>query len=180
VPADFNSDERLIDFVTGKHVPNVGAEANRQAVERLLVEEKGFDRQEIEVEVPIELAIAGEIYRSAVDLVVRTSGRRVMALRCAAGSLASCGREIVAAARLLEPHQIPLAAVSDGKRALVFDTLSGRLIGEGVEAIPTKRRLQAESLDFQPLPGERRLRESLIFRTYDRERVNRIRCDREI
>jgi len=35
----------------------------------LSVEQKGYDRQDIEVEVPIEMKIAGEIYRSAVDLV---------------------------------------------------------------------------------------------------------------
>ena len=43
----------LVDFVTGREVPNIGAEENRQAVERLLVEQKGYDREEIEVEVPI-------------------------------------------------------------------------------------------------------------------------------
>jgi hypothetical protein len=167
----------LVDFVTDREVPNIGAEENRQAVERLLLEQKGYDREEIEVEVPIEMAIAGEIYRSAVDLVVNAAGRRVMAFRCAAGSLASCEREILAAARILDRCQIPLAVVSDGSTAVVLDTLSGRKIGEGLEAIPAKADVLArlEQLQFNDLPGERRAREALIFRTYDRERVNSAR-----
>lgn len=171
----------LVDFVTGRVVPNIGAEENRQAVERLLVEQKGYDREEIEVEVPIEMAIAGETYRSAVDLVVSMAGRRVVAFRCAAGSLASCEREILAAARLLGRCQIPLAVASDGSTAMVLDTLSGRKIGEGLEAIPSKVELFArfEQLQFSELPGERRTREELIFRTYDRERVNSARRVRE-
>ncbi len=180
MPAPLKPYGNLVDFVTGQPVPNIGAEQNRQAVERLLVEEKGFDRQEIEVEVPIAMEMDGEAYCSAVDLVVTVGGRRVMALRCAAGSLGSCEREILAAARLLDRHQIPLAVVSDGKSALVFDTVSGRLRGEGLEAIPTRARLMLEALEFSPLPGGRRLREELIFRTYDRERVNAVRRGGEI
>jgi hypothetical protein len=167
----------LVDFVTGKEVPNIGAEENRQAVERLLVEQKGYGRQEIEVEVPVEMVIDAELYRSAVDLVVAVNGRRVMAFRCAAGSLASCEREIVAAARLVDRHQVPIAVVSDGRSALVLDTDSGRPIGEGLDAIPDRAQLLArfEQLEFNELPVERRRREELIFRTYDRARINSAR-----
>lgn len=180
MPAPLKPYETLVDFVTGKPVPNIGAEENRQAVERLLVEQKGFDREEIEVEVPIAMEIGGETYRSAVDLAVRVGGRRVMALRCAAGSLGSCEREILAAARLLDTHQIPFAVVSDGKSALVLDTVSGRLLGEGLTAIPTRAGILSRSIEPTPLPGERRRREELIFRTYDRERVNAARRGGEV
>ena len=42
--------ETIIDYLTGKTLANVGAEANRQAVERLLVEQKGFLAQDIAME----------------------------------------------------------------------------------------------------------------------------------
>jgi hypothetical protein len=73
--------------------------------------------------------------------------------------------------------QIPLAVVSDGSTAVVLDTPSGRKIGEGLKAIPAKADLLArlERLQFSDLPEERRAREELIFRTYDRERVNSAR-----
>jgi hypothetical protein len=83
----------------------------------------------------------------------------------------------VAAARLVDRHQIPIAVVSDGQNALVYDALSGRPIGEGLDAIPAKADMLArfEQLEFGALPRERRRREALIFRTYDRERVNSAR-----
>jgi hypothetical protein len=166
----------ITDFVTGRPAPNIGAEENRQAVERYLVDRKGYDRKNIEVDVPIEMTIAGEIYRSTVDLVVALAGHRLLAIRCVAGSLVSYEREILAAARLLDRYQIPWAVASDGTDAVVLETASGRRIGQGLEAIPGKTALKAEmsSLKFEVLSAERRQREQLIFRTYDRENVNRL------
>lgn len=165
----------LEDFITGRSVPNIGAEENRQALERYLVERKGYVHGDIEVDVPIEMDIAGERYRSAVDLVVGVDQRRLFAIRCTAGSIGSYEREILAAARLLNDYQLPWAAASDGKDAVVLDTISGRKIGSGLDALPARAELEAQlpALEFKPLPQERRLREQLIFRTYDREAVNR-------
>ena len=102
----------LIDFITGRQIPNIGAEENRQVVERFLVEQKGYAREDIEVDAAITLCIHGEVYRSLLDLVVTVDSRRVIAIKCAAGSLGSREREILAAARVLGPYQIPLSAVS--------------------------------------------------------------------
>ena len=119
-------EELITDFITGKKVPNVGAEANRQAVERYMVEEKGFKRQDIQVNVPIQMQIEEQIYCSYVDLVVMIEGRKLMAVKCAPGSLGSREREIVSAARLLDVYQIPLALVSDGTSAIVLDALMSK------------------------------------------------------
>jgi hypothetical protein len=97
-----------------------------------------------------------------------------MAIRCAAGSLGSREREIVAAARLLDDCLIPLSVVSDGKTAIVLDTASGKKTGDGLDAIPSKKEAikKLESLELQPFPANRREKEKLIFRTYDSENVN--------
>jgi hypothetical protein len=167
----------LTDFVTGRSVANIGAEENRQLLERFLVERKGYSRKDIEVDVPIEMEIAGERYQSAVDLVARVGGRRLVAFRCAAGSIGSYEREILAAARLLSEYQIPWAVASDGRDAVVLETASGRRVGAGLEAIPARAELEAQlpELEFKTLPPDRRQREQLIFRTYDRDGVNRAR-----
>jgi hypothetical protein len=109
-----------------------------------------------------------------VDLVVTVDHVRLMVIKCAAGSLGSWERQTVSAARLFSAYQIPYAVVSDGKTALLADTVTGERIGEGLEAIPSKTeaRRVLGSARLQPLPEERRERESLIFRTYDRESVN--------
>jgi hypothetical protein len=97
-----------------------------------------------------------------------------MVIKCAAGSLGSWERQTLAAARLLCDHQIPYAVVSDGKTALLTESVTGRQIGEGMAAIPSKThaRRVLSSVRLEPFPEERRERESLIFRTYDKESVN--------
>jgi len=170
-------EEMITDYITGQKVPNVGAEVNRQAVERFLVDEKGFKKQDIQVGVPIQMQIRDQSYRSQVDLVVMLDGRRMMVVKCAPGSLGSREREAVSAARLLDVYPIPLALVSDGKSAILLDAISGQKIGEGMAAIPSPRDLlsQFKEVSLAPLAGERREREKLIFRSYDSMNVNVIR-----
>jgi hypothetical protein len=157
-------------------VPNVGAEENRQVVEKFLVKEKGYLKENILVDVDIAITVAGEPYRSQVELVVSADGgqKRFMGVQCAAGSLGSREREIVAAARLLDEYQIPFSVVSDGKTAVVLDTVTGKKIGDGLAAIPSKQEATARLKSYTPptFPAERREREKLIFRTYDIENVN--------
>ncbi len=172
---DIQKTFRLItDFVTGEKIPDVGAEANRQTVERVLIAEKGYTKKDIEVDAPLEVTIGNESYCSSVDLVVSVDSTRYMAIKCAPGSLGSREREIVSAARLLDEYQIPVSVVSDGKTAMVLDTVSGEKIGEGLDAIPSKNALQetAKSLKLQPIAEKRLEREKLIFRSYDSMNVN--------
>lgn len=168
------SGERLVDFVTGQTVGDIGAERNRQAVERFLVNAKGFAKRDIAVDCPIQLTVQGETYRSRIDLVVSVDGVGFMAIKCPAGSLGSWEREITAAARLIGRRQMPLAVVCDGAQAVVIDTVSGRRIGQTMAAIPSKTaaREYLHATPLQPLAAERREREALIFRSYDMLRVN--------
>jgi hypothetical protein len=165
----------VMDYITGKKIPDIGSEANRQVMERFLVKEKGFLKEDIEVSLPIAFDIDGEDYQSRVDLVVCVGNRRLMVIKCAAGSLGSREREVLAAARITDTYQIPFASVTDGKTAILLDTLSGKKIGEGLQKIPSKRKLlsYAKTLTFLPFPAERLRPEKLIFRTYDSMNVNR-------
>ncbi|MGD9043167.1 MAG: type I restriction enzyme HsdR N-terminal domain-containing protein [Desulfobacterales bacterium] len=166
----------ITDFVTGKEIPNVGAEENRQMVEQFLVNQKGFSKEDIEIDVDIEMTIAGEPYRSQIDLVVSVDGgiTRFMAIKCAAASLGSREREILAAARLVGENQLPYSVVSDGKTAIVLDTVSGKKLGEGLNAIPSKNevREKLKIIQQRPFPKEKLEREKLIFRSYDSMNVN--------
>jgi hypothetical protein len=163
------------DFITGKEIPEIGPEANRQAVEQLLVNEKGYARQDVEVDAAIKMTVGTIPYLSRIDLVVCVRGTRFMAIKCAAASLGSWAREIIAAARLIDKYQIPLAVVSDGRNAMVFDTVSGKKIGDGLDSIPSKSEAEKmlKNMPLQPFPPERLDREKLIFSSYDSMNVNR-------
>ena len=91
------------------------------------------------------------------------------------GSLASREREILSAARLLDDHLIPLAVASDGSTSLVWDTISGNSLGQGLDAVPSK--IEAEKIfnptSVVPLDEKRRGKLALIFRSYDSMNINR-------
>lgn len=169
-----NNPDVIVDYITGESVPHVGAEINRQEVERYLLEEKGYRREEILVDAPIQVEIDGDVYLSTVDLVVQINGRPIMAVKCAAGSLGSREREIVSAARLFGPSPIPLAVVSDGETATVLDTTTGKPKGSGMEAILQRDEAieLAQSESLPPIVAERMVREKLVFRSYDSMNVN--------
>lgn len=164
----------LSDFITGKSVPNIGSEENRQQIERYLVERKGFDKADIEVDADIHLTVDGVFYRSQIDLIASVGGKRFMAIKSAAGSLDSWKREIVSAARLLDQYQLPISVVSDGNTAIVIDTVTGDEIGWDMQAIPSKEKARAlmKSARLQPVPRKRLRKEMLIFRSYDTMNVN--------
>lgn len=172
---DDTNPDVIVDFITGEQVPNMGAETNRQQVERYLIEVKGYRREDVIVGAPIDVEIDGEVYRSAVDLIVQIEGRPFMAIKCAAGSLGSREREIISAARLYGTSPLPLAAVSDGASATVLDAVTGKIIGRGRAAIPARSEAvdMAQADPLPPIAPDRLARERLVFRSYDSMIVNR-------
>jgi hypothetical protein len=169
-----NHSETITDFLTGREIPNIGSEMNRQALEQYLVEDRGFEKKELLVDQPLSLMIQGELYHTTVDMMITVDDKKIMAVKCAAGSLGSREREALAMARLAEAYQIPYAIVSDGKTAHILDTVSGKKIGQGLPAIPSRSEIreQLPQLLFQEFPAEKKEREKLIFRSYDSMNIN--------
>lgn len=167
--------DQVIDFITGEPKADTGSEANRQRMERVLVEQKGYSRQDVEVDVDIVLDPEAGHYRSKLDLVVTVKGCRFMVIKCAPGSLDSREREVIAAARLLDSYQIPLAAATDGRTAIVWDSVTAQCLGKGMDAIPSKSQA-IETFDpasVKPLDEKRRSRQQLIFKSYDSMNINK-------
>lgn len=166
--------EMIVDYITGKKVPNVGAEEIRQRLEQVLVEVKGYYKEDIRVDADIEIDIDGTGYASQLDLVVSVDNRSFMVIKCAAGSLESREREVVSASRIFESFPVPYAVVSDSQTAVIYDTVSGKKIGEGLDGIQS--RLQATEVlsEFQPIEisDKKREKAKIVFRSYDSMNVN--------
>jgi len=169
----------LKDYLTGRTIPDVGAERNRQTLLRFLVEEKGYAREALWTNAPIRTAIGGEPYQARIDLIVQAGNplKPLMAVKCCAGSLGSREREILAAARIFAKAPIPLAVVSDGRDAVLLDTASGKPRAHGLEALPSPSEASRLVVEMTPAAysRDRREREKLIFRTYDQDNVNIVR-----
>lgn len=166
--------EVLVDFITGKPIKNIGVEEHRQKFLRYLVKEKGYHKTDIRVDADIKIDIAGSIYRSKLDIVVSVDEKSFMVIKCAAGSLESREREVLSAARIFDNHQIPYAVATDGDTAVVYETVSGKKVGEGLSCIPARNDAKKilASKQLIEIFGKKREKEMIIFRSYDSMNIN--------
>ena len=166
--------DTIIDYVTGRSIPNIGPEQSKQEFEKFLVEKKGYSKEDIRVDEKIKVLFKSEEYISTIDLIVFCGENAFMGVKCVAGSLASYEREIIAGSRLVYDYQIPFSVSTNGVDALITDTITGENFGKGMDSIPSKR--EAEKLVLQlsyiPFPEKRKEREMIIFRSYNMDKIN--------
>ena len=161
------------DYITGETIVDTDDERCRQDLARLLVEEKGYAKKDLEPRLSIETLYNGQFVVSTIDITVREAGKRFMILRFAPGSIVTRERSAIAAARVLEPaYQIPLAVVTNCRDAEVLDTYTGKVIRQGLDKIPDKKEAEdlVKSLRFEPFDDEiKNDRERRILNAYDVE-----------
>ncbi|HIJ89368.1 MAG: type I restriction enzyme HsdR N-terminal domain-containing protein [Desulfobulbaceae bacterium] len=162
----------LADYVTGEPLVDTDDERYRQKMARLLVEERGFAKGELEMRRRIETLFNHQFVTSKIDIVVNIGAQRVLVLRYGPGSLVTRERPAIAAARVLEENQlIPLAVVTNGEDAELLDVRSGKVLGTGLAAIPTREQLlgMMPGLDFTAVVAKRREPELRILNAFDVE-----------
>jgi hypothetical protein len=142
------------------------AAAVRHIAEKMLFGEKGYAEGDVSKYVVFDVVLGQETVKSNVDFLVSLDGRNVMVIKCAAGSLSSRERHVVAAARVLG---VLIAAVMDPMSAVVLDAATGKVIGEGFEAIPTKDHLKAMTAgrEVKSLAPEKLEREKRVLLAFD-------------
>ena len=155
----------ITDYLTGRKLPDNNDEPIRQAVERLLVENMGYQPEDIIVDHEFTLAVSGFEKSGKVDLTVVMEGKPLMTLRCARGSVTTRRRESVSASRLAFDRQVPLTVITNGSETEVVDTVTGRVIGEELAAVPDRAQAveMAAAVEHQPLPEEKRERETRVY-----------------
>jgi hypothetical protein len=167
--------DQVTDYITGKKIDNVGAEASRQIFEKFLVETKGYDKSDILVDVPLTVQFKGEDYPSVIDLIVNVEDRPFMAVTCVAGSIGSYEREILAGARLIYEHIVPFAVSTDARNVIIKNGCTGETMGQGLDAIPdhSQAREMLKEIDPTPLDPEKRSGEMIIYRSFNLEKINK-------
>ncbi len=139
-------------------------DAVRQGMLEFLARHKGYLADDIEKDPKFRVRVGGCEEDTSTDFIIRLGGRRFMAVQCAAASVDSRIRHIVAFSRVVDEHQIPLALVTDGENTRLIDTLTGKVISEDLQAVPSRQESLElmERTDFTPCPpgrleGERRI-----------------------
>ena len=164
----------LNDYLTGEELVDTDDERIRQQISRLMVEKLGYQRDELQPRLYIETLFTRNFVTSTIDLTVELDTKQMMIIRYGPGSLVSRERSALAAARVLnDEYRIPLAVVTNGRDALLLDTVTAKVLDQGMQAIPDRQRALAmlPSLVFLPPQDEdKRLREKRILNAFDLER----------
>jgi len=132
----------LADFITGETLKDTHDERYRQKVARLLVNQKGYLKTDIEPRK--ELLVKADAKKAIlkIDFVVTLAGKACMLVKYGPGSLVTRRRSVLAASRLIAPVQVPVAVITNGKDAEIMKGASGEIIAQGLDSIPTKPDLE--------------------------------------
>ncbi|MDD2465394.1 MAG: type I restriction enzyme HsdR N-terminal domain-containing protein [Desulfobulbus sp.] len=142
----------LKDFLTGKMLADTDDERVRQSLARLLVEQLGYCKEELEPRLSIVSEYAHRVV-TTIELTVSIDGKRLFILRYGPGSLVTREKAAIAAARMLEPaYRIPLAIVTNGRDAELLETAHGKVLATGMDSIPTRQQAEEyrQQSTFEP------------------------------
>ena len=159
----------LKDYLTGVVLPDTLDERFRQKIARFLVEKKGYEKPQLRPRQKLTVTAGQCTAVVSVDFVVRLQGRVCMVVRFGPGSLVTRHRPALAAARLIASHQVPVVVVTNGNTADVLAGDSGKTIGEGLTAIPGRKKLEkiAAGYRFEPISEERAEKEARIVYAFE-------------
>ncbi|WP_029898171.1 type I restriction enzyme HsdR N-terminal domain-containing protein [Desulfohalovibrio reitneri] len=157
------------DYLTGEETPNTTYEEMRQALAKLMVEERGYPKDRLRPKVGVSFEIDGGNFCRVVDLVVEDeSGRPLLAVLFCSGIPGTYTRETLASARLLPDGPVPLALATDTMDAVLLSVPDGKELGTGMDALPRWEDLPAlaQGRDTSPLSEDRAQRERRILYAY--------------
>lgn len=164
----------LRDYLTEEELIDTDDERIRQELSRLMVEEKGYSRENLKPRIKIETLFSKYFVISTIELTVSLQHKQFMIIRYGPGSLVSRERAAIAAARIINPdYLIPLAVVTNGRDAELLDTTTGKILDYGVHSIPdrdTAEKMLDHLVFLPPLEAARRERELRILNAFDVER----------
>ena len=95
---------QLSDFITGRTLNDTHDERYRQKIARLLVERKGYLKNDIETRKDLLVEAGDKRAIVKIDFLINLSGRTCMIIKYGPGSLITRRRPALAAARLLAPE----------------------------------------------------------------------------
>jgi hypothetical protein len=153
------------DYITGQVIPDTHDERIRQVIAKLLVEVKGFHKNDILARQTLALTVDQKTGFVHVDYTIKMDDKISMIIIYAPGSLVTRQRPTLSTARLLEDYVIPFAVITNGKDATTMDAKSGKVIGEGLESIPDRQQLQEKMkyITLHQISGDQREKEQRIL-----------------
>jgi hypothetical protein len=162
-------DKYKSDLVTPSADETIKEEVIRDRIVRLLLSEKGYQEENLELDVPFSLVMGPETFSLKASILIQLGGKRVVLIKCGAGSIMARERAALALARIFTDYQIPLTIVTNSEDATLLNTLNGETLECGLGAILKKGQLldRLEGLSYVPLPEKRLKMERQILSAFE-------------
>ena len=159
----------LVDIITGESLADTHDERYRQKVARLLLEQKGYDRKQIEPRFPLMCRADENRAIVPIDFVITAANTTAMIIKYGPGSLTTRHRCALAASRLVSGKQVPIVVVTNGEDADILDGSNGELARSGLDNIPTRTELTGimSRFGFDKIPEKQMEMESRILYCYE-------------
>lgn len=159
----------LVDFITGETLKDTHDERYRQKIGRLLVNQKGYLKADIEPRKELLVKADAKSAILKIDFVITLADRVCMVIKYGPGSLVTRRRAVLALSRLITPVQIPVAVITNGQDAEIIKGASGEIIAQGLDSIPAKPDLEtiAASEAYMRISEKQAEMESRILYCYE-------------
>lgn len=138
-------------ILTGKTIEDTHDNRYRQALISLLLTQRGFAPHEIAANIPLPIACEGRSATIPMDAIVTIAKIPRLLIRYGPGSIVTRRQPAIAAARLIGT---PYVVATNGEDAELLDAQSGKPVGTGLSAIPSRDRILAMTLAAPPPASE--------------------------
>lgn len=144
---------KLTDFLTGTVLPDTLDERYRQKIARKLVLDGGFEKNNIQNNVPLTVTAGDKKAAMKIDFLVSFQDKIVTLIQFAPGSLVTRRLSTLALSRIIKPYQIPMVVVTNGEDAEIIDGDSGKVISAGFENLPDLKTIDdnMDTFSFKPI-----------------------------
>jgi hypothetical protein len=141
----------------------------RENVLDVLKNEKGYLDEDIEIDKVFELTVDDKKENVSVDFIINLKGKRFIAIKCSPCSLESRERHIIAFSRVVDSYQIPISVITSGSYSRVLDTVSGKLLSEDINFIPSRDEAlkTVDTYDFKKYPEDKLQRQMRILLAFE-------------
>ena len=117
-----------VDFITGEIIKDTHDERYRQKIARLLVNQKGYAKTDIEPRKALVVQADDKRAVLKVDFIIRLAQQISMVIKYGPGSLVTRRRPALAVSRLIAPYQVPVAVITNGQDAEIISGPTGAVI----------------------------------------------------
>jgi hypothetical protein len=132
----------LLDFLTGERRIDTHDERYRQKISKHLVQTLGYAKEDIRQNIVLAIAAGDQRASIKVDFLINQADKTGMLIKYAPGSLVTRRLSNLALSRVIHPYQIPIIVTTNGEDAEIINGLNGKVIGQGVDSIPSKIKLE--------------------------------------